>query len=69
MDFIVKIKLAEAYSQISESELARRLGTTPQNFGQKIRRGRFTCTDLEKIATALGAEFHCSFKFPDGTEL
>ena len=69
MDIPMKIKLAETYANISETELARRLGTTPQNVGQRLKVGKFTTTELENIATALGAEFIYKFRFPDGTEI
>lgn len=69
MDIPTKIKMAEVYAQISESELSRRIGTTPQAFNQRMRTGKFSSSDLEKIADALGAEFRCSFKFPDGQEI
>ena len=64
-----KIKLAETYAKVSESELARRVGTSPQAFGQRMKTGKFSSADLEKIANALGAELVCVFKFPDGTEI
>jgi DNA-binding Xre family transcriptional regulator len=38
---------------ISEAELARRMGILPQNFSRKMKVGHFTDTDLEKIAKAL----------------
>ena len=38
---------------MSEAELARRLGVLPQNFGRKMRAGKFTNADLEKIAVIL----------------
>ncbi len=69
MDIPTKIRLAETYAKMSESELARKIGTTPQALGQRIKTGKFSSADLDNIATALGAEFICSFKFPDGTEI
>jgi len=69
MDIPTKIKMAETYAKVSEAELSRRLGTTSQAFGQRIKTGKFTSADLDAIATALGAEFVCCFKFPDGTEI
>ena len=69
MDISTKIKLAETYANISEAELSRRIGTTSQAFGQRLKTGKFSSADLEKIAQALGAEFVCKFVFPDGTEI
>lgn len=69
MDIPTKIKLAETYAKMSETELARKLGTSPQALGQRIKTGRFSSADLNKIAAALGAEFVCHFRFPDGTEI
>lgn len=69
MDITKKIKLAETYAGISEAELARRLGTTAQAFGQRMKTGKFSSADLERIAAALGAKFSCSFTFTDGTEI
>lgn len=69
MDISMKIKLAETYAKMSEAELARRIGTTSQALGQRIKTGKFSSADLDAIADALGAEFVCYFKFPDGTEI
>ncbi|MDO4549436.1 MAG: XRE family transcriptional regulator [Clostridia bacterium] len=69
MDIPTKIKLSEAYAKISEAELARRLGKTSQSFGQRLKTGKFTSSELETIADALGAKFECNFVFPDGTKI
>lgn len=69
MDIPTKIKMAETYAKISEAELARRLGKTSQALGQRIKTGKFTSAELDELAAALGAEFHCCFRFPDGTEI
>lgn len=69
MDIPTKIDLAKAYAKINTSELARRLGTTPQALGQRLKTGKFSSADLDKIAAALGAEFVCCFRFPDGEEI
>ena len=69
MDISTKIKLAETYAKMSEAELARKMGPTSQAFGQRIKTGKFSSADLDAIASALGAEFVCYFKFPDGTEI
>ena len=46
---------------ISEAELARRLGILPQNFGRKMKVGKFTYVDLENIAAILD----CTVAFAD----
>lgn len=67
MDIVKKIKLAETCANISEAELARRLGTTSQAFGQRLKTGKFKSKELEDIAAALGCEVVLEFRFPDGT--
>jgi len=69
MDIPTKIDLAKAYAKVSTAELARRIETTPQALGQRLKTGKFSSADLDKIAAALGAEFVCCFRFPDGEEI
>lgn len=69
MDFSTKIRMGEAVAKMSESELARRFGTTPQAFNQRMKTGKFKYEELESIAAALGAELVLNFRFPDGTEV
>lgn len=70
MDIPMKIKLAETYAKVSEAELARRFGAKSQQaFVQRMRTGKFTSAELEKIADALGAKFEYCFVFPDGTRI
>ncbi len=69
IDMKTKLKMAEARAGISESELARRLETSPQALNQRLKTGRFTPDDLERIAEALDAELVFKFRWPDGTEV
>ena len=62
-----KIKMALAYKGLSEAELARAIGTSPSAFNQRMKTGKFTSEDLDKIAAAMGAEYFFGFKFEDGT--
>ena len=64
-----KIKMALAYKNISEAELARSIETSPSAFNQRMKTGKFTSEELEKIAAALGAEYFFGFKFEDGTKI
>ena len=64
-----KIKMALAYKGMSESELARAIGTSPQAFNQRMKTGKFSAEDMEKIAAAMGAEYFFGFQFKDGTKI
>ena len=54
---------------ISVSELARRLGQSPQNFGKKLKRETITLEELKAIADILDVKFEQAFILPDGTEI
>ena len=53
---------------ISESELARRMGISPQNLHNKMKRDNFTETDLREIAEALGLKLEICFVDPETGE-
>ena len=53
---------------ISEAELARKLGISPQNLNNKMKRDNFTESDLKSIAAALDCTFTVSFKLNDTGE-
>ena len=46
---------------MSEAELARRTGQTPQNLNNKYKRNTFKISELEKVAEALDAELRVVF--------
>ena len=70
MDIPMKIKLAETYAGVSEAELARRFGCKSQQaLIQRMKTGKFSTAELDKIAELLGAKFEFSFVFPDGTRI
>lgn len=54
---------------ISEAELARRLGISPQNLNNKMKRDNFTEKDLQEIATALNCTYSVSFIMNDTGEV
>ncbi len=64
-----KIKMALTFAEITEAELARRIGTSPQAFNQRMKTGKWSDADLDKIAEALGCEVVVEFRFPDGTTI
>lgn len=61
-----QIKVLCVRNNISVSELARRLGTTPQNFNGKMRRESFAVVDMERIAEVTGTTFKREFVLRNG---
>jgi len=64
-----QIRVLCARLNISQAELARRMGQTPQGFSAKMKRKSFTVSELEKIADATGVQFKRSFAFSSGEEI
>lgn len=64
-----KIRVLLAHIGISQAELARRVGTTPSNLNQKIKRNTLTNEELRKIAKAVGAEWEANFVLQNGTKI
>ena len=64
-----KIKMALAYKGISEADLAREIGTSPSAFNQRMKTGKFSTEDMEKIAAAMESEYFFGFQFKDGTKI
>lgn len=64
-----QIKVLCVRCNISEAELARRLGKSPQSFNSKMKRGSFTITDLEKIAEVTGVDFERKFILVNGDRI
>lgn len=56
----IRIMLVKC-GNISESELARRMGISPQNLHNKMKRDNFTETDLQEIAAALNCDLSIQF--------
>ncbi len=51
---------------ISQAELCRRIGQTPQNFNKKLKRGTVSFEEMMAIAEALGVGYEQAFVLPDG---
>ena len=64
-----KIAMALAYAGMTQAELARKMGQTPANFNQKIKRNTLRLEDLDKIAEIIGCKWVCQFQFDDGTAI
>ena len=61
-----QIKILCVKRGISVSELARRCGSSPQAFSQKMKREGFTPADLKDVAAAVGCGFESAFILPNG---
>jgi len=69
MSMVQAIRIAMVKKgNLSEAELARRVGVTPQNFNHKMKRDNFTEKDLQEIADALGLKLEISFIDPETGE-
>lgn len=64
-----QIKVLCVRSDISVAELARRVGTTPQNFSGKMKRESFTIAELEDIAQAVNSSFERNFVLENGEKI
>lgn len=64
-----QIKVLCVRSDISVAELARRIGTTPQNLGGKMKRESFTISELEEIAGAVNSSFERKFVLENGEKI
>lgn len=51
---------------ISISELARRIGQTPQNFWKKLKRDTVSFEELKQIVDVMDVTFEQSFILSDG---
>ena len=63
------IKMICQKNNISISELARRIGQTPQNFNKKILRNTVSDEELFEIFEKLNVVYEQKIKFADNTML
>ena len=65
-----QIEMAIAYSGgVTKKEIAEKMNVTPSAFGQRLKTGKFTKEELQRIAAILDAEYISFFKFKDGKEI
>ncbi len=63
------IEMALAYAQLTKSDLAERLGWSPQLLNKRLNTGKFSVEEWNQIGNAIGAECSIVFRFPDGKEV
>ena len=54
---------------ISQAELCRRIGQTPQNFNKKLKRGTVSFEEMVAIAEALGVGYEQAIILQDGEKI
>ena len=64
-----QIKVLCTRMEISLSELARRIGESPQNFNAKIKRNTVSDDEIEKICEALDVQHQHYFELPGGERI
>ena len=69
MTIAEQIKVLCVRCGVSEAELARRLGKSPQSFNSKMKRETFTVSNLDEIAKALGVSFSWCFILGNGEKV
>lgn len=69
MNISDRIRVLCARLNISQAELARRIGHSPQGFSAKMKRESFTIEEVERVADAAGAFFKYGFSFKNGEEI
>lgn len=60
------IGMALAYKGMSNADLARSLGWSPQLLNKRLNTGKFTMDEWQTIAEAMGAKSEIHFVFDDG---
>ena len=63
------VKIATATAGITQAKLAARLEWSPQLLNNRMKTGKFTLEEWQRIAAALGADLLIGFQFPDGKQV
>jgi len=58
MDIAIKIKTLLLRRGMTQVQLAEKMGLAKNHFNNKLRAGKFSVADKEKMAAILGAEYH-----------
>ena len=60
------VKIICVKNDLTMSEIAKRMGITPQALSQKIKRGTISLDDIDNIANVAGCKLECNFVLPGG---
>ena len=67
--FVEDLKILMLKRGISMSELARRLGESPQNYGLKLKRNSIKDADLREATKAMGCSVEIIYRDKDTGEV
>lgn len=64
-----KVEVACKIAGITVTELGAKMGMSQQNISKRLKVGKFTQSELEKMADIMGCKYHSNFEFPDGNKV
>ena len=64
-----QLKRALKKAGLTQLDIAVKLGTSQQNFNNKVRRMSFSDAELSEIAEMVGARYVSCFEFSDGERI
>ena len=69
MDITKKVKFAMIELDVTQIELAKRLGQSQANMSRIMAANNYRVNDLEKLVHALGCELEVNIILPNGQKL
>ena len=63
-----QIETALIHSGLTQKEFCKKIGMSPSSLIQRMKTGKFSKLELEKMAIAMGCEYIYCFRFQDGKE-
>lgn len=64
-----QIKTACIHANMTLTELAEQMGMSQQSLTNRLKTGKFTKEELEKIAAIMGCKYRSYFEFSDGFKI
>ena len=61
-----QLRTALIHSGLTQKEFCEKIGMSTSSLIQRMKNGKFTKAELEKMGKAMGAEYVSYFRFPDG---
>ena len=64
-----KIETACKIAGITVTELGAGMGMSQQSISYRLKTGKFKQSELEQMASIMGAKYRSIFEFPDGNKV